>query len=71
MGDKGGGRGWVNLEISLLLIYFLLTSLQSVTRFSLQPLFSGLNISTYLIEAGHNIVLFNVRGPSFFGGRLS
>ena len=63
----GGGVGsiWKSCFQMLLIYLFLLTSLQSVARFSLQPLFSGLGISTYLIEADLNILLFNVPGALF------
>ena len=69
MGDKDGRRGCVNFKCSL--STFLLISPQFVARFSLQPLFSGLSISTYLIEADLNILLFIVPGPSFFVDSLS
>ena len=63
----GGGVGSIwKSRFQMLLIYFLLISLPSVARFSPQSLFSGLSVSTYLIEAGRNILFFNVPGLSCF-----
>ena len=68
MEEKGGGRGWVNLEILLSNAPSpLFVDIPAICcRFLLQSLFSCLSISTFLIEAGRNILLFVVPGPSFF-----
>ena len=69
MGEKGG----VNLVLSFSNAPYLL--FVDIPAICCQVLASIpvllFSVSTYLIEAGLNILLFNVPGPSFFVDSLS